>query len=43
MASTSGSIIRLKIEGDSGHPWWVPYDLLNGLERRPEVWTWAEV
>lgn len=36
MASSSGSIIRLKIEGDNRQPCLVPFEIENGLERRLE-------
>lgn len=42
IASTRGSIIRLKIVGVSGHPWWVPLDVQKGVDKMPVVYTCAE-
>lgn len=39
--SANGSIIRLKSVGDSGHPCLVPLDMLNGLESKLALYTWA--
>lgn len=42
MASAKGSIIRLKIVGDRGHPWRVPLFMLKGEDRKPGEYTCAK-
>lgn len=42
MVSVSGSVIRLKISGDSGQPCLVSFVKVKGLDSRLEVYTWAE-
>lgn len=37
--SARGSMIRLNIVGERGHPCLVPLEITNFLERRPEVKT----
>lgn len=42
IGSARGSITRLKIKGDKGHPYLVPFVVWNGVERRLEVYILAE-
>lgn len=42
MASTRGSIRRLKMDGDNGHPLWVPLGIGNIWGSILEVYTLAE-
>lgn len=42
MDSASGSITRLKIDGERGQPWRVPLVIGKCLERRPDVRTLAD-
>lgn len=37
MCSAKGSIKRLKMSGDRGHPCLVPFDIWNGLESISDV------
>lgn len=41
MCSAKGSIMRLKISSDKGHPCWVLLVIWNGLDSISEVYTWA--
>lgn len=42
MASTRGSIMRLKIVGDRGQTWRVPLVIWKGVESMLDVYTCAE-
>lgn len=39
ICSARGSIMRLKISGESGHPCRVPLVILNGLDSISELYT----
>lgn len=42
IASTNGSIIKLKMDGDKGQPCLVPFEIRKGWESMLEVNTIAE-
>lgn len=42
IASARGSIIRLKMVGERGHPCLVPFEMLKGVDRKPAEYTCAD-
>lgn len=42
MDSAKGSMMTVKMIGDSGHPCLVPLVILNESDRALNVYTWAE-